>query len=690
MIDFTNFINQFPYSDFHEMNLDWILKAIKQIVAEMNDFEAANSVSYEGVWDITKQYTAWSVVLAPDSYLKIAIRAVPSGIDIDNESYWRLVSPFKIDKNFDTDSYNAIANKPVSERFNSVEADISELDSSLHSTNNVLNEEIYTRSSEVAVINGSIEDLSDNLDAEIAARETADTTLGARIDAIIALPDGSTTADAELIDIRTGYNGIQYASAGDAVRDQAEKLYDDVIPVRIINEFEHGTFNNSTGAKETGATAIYYYRTIDPISIDDYISVYVNADYYMKYFLYGSDGSFLATTGNYRNRSITRADLLEISASAKYVHIQLRKYEDWSDHPFSDADLIAADYDGTYYVHEVIRNREDIEKINNQISFGVPNYYKANDYLKTKEYTITENAINAGKSGDTFVFITDLHWPANTKHSPMLVNDIIKNCPVSRVVLNGDYENSTSIVGLACQIIRDCIGSFMYPDVKTHVNIGNHEFNDPGANKPEQRLSNDQAWALVVSPQFEIHPANYYVASENIGFYIDNNEIKRRYFFIPCNYGSNIDWRINAWFGKALEEIPDGFDVVVFSHMATAKDGGTTVISSAFTYIAAMIDAYNTRSTYTYSGLELDYTDATGEVIAVFSGHTHEDEDTTTPEGTPIICTTTDNYAQEESGVTRTAGTIDEQAFDVVTIDKEHNKIKLTRIGFGSDREFNI
>ena len=93
MFDYHRWLNLFPGTNFHELNIDWLVEAVKHLAREMYDFEIVNQITYEGPFDITKQYKAWAIV-TDNNIGYISKQPVPAGVQLNNTEYWEVVADF--------------------------------------------------------------------------------------------------------------------------------------------------------------------------------------------------------------------------------------------------------------------------------------------------------------------------------------------------------------------------------------------------------------------------------------------------------------------------------------------------------------------------------------------------------------------------------------------------------------------
>lgn len=104
--------NEYPYRNLTDLNLDYILNAIKTFQNEVTNFVSINAIKYANPiqWNIVSQYEKNTIVIDPltgTAYISVA--PVPSGVALTREEYWTVV--------FDLGSFVVRAAKNFTNRY---------------------------------------------------------------------------------------------------------------------------------------------------------------------------------------------------------------------------------------------------------------------------------------------------------------------------------------------------------------------------------------------------------------------------------------------------------------------------------------------------------------------------------------------------------------------------------------------
>ena len=85
---------RFPYTNFHDLNLTWILSELKTLEHTINEFVSINALKYADPiqWNIVTQYEKNTIVIDPlTGTAYISVQPVPSGVSLTNTDYWTVV-----------------------------------------------------------------------------------------------------------------------------------------------------------------------------------------------------------------------------------------------------------------------------------------------------------------------------------------------------------------------------------------------------------------------------------------------------------------------------------------------------------------------------------------------------------------------------------------------------------------------
>ena len=344
---------------------------------------------------------------------------------------------------------------------------------------------------------------------------------------------------------------------------------------------------------------------------------------------------------------------------------------------------------------------------------GLPGYY--GEHLAKVAARI--KALSA-KCDDGFFFITDLHIPSNRCVSGRILAKLIAETGVKKVLCGGDmpeaFGGKASVDRTIAAYRERWVKAVERAGGEFYPAKGNHDFTikdgptaqngytysgkaahdiliDTAAVRANAVTNPGDPEACYYCVDFPKAHVRYIVADTT-----DSVRTDRSYWAVQYGMGER---QLNWLAEKALSTIPSGWSALVMHHIPVtgivSGEGGNL---NLFAPWRNLLEAYQNRGKASVCGKVYDFSGAKGRLLCSLTGHEHAERQTyqnglwhiTEPcdaaygdyiVGSVPWCR---NLPKKEKG------TVYEQTFDAVHIDRRNNALHFTRIGGGGNRTYHL
>jgi len=182
---------EFPHTRAYEGDLGYILKTVIELEKKYHEFFLENNIKFADPieWNITTQYQAYTIVADVTNGLAyISKQPVPVNILLSNTDYWQCIGSLVTDYEARQmiavlqSTVNSLSNSLTTETTRRVQGD-TQLSLRMDTLNSNLNNEITNRENADSTINGRIDTVAGSVTTEANARTSADASIQSQLDA---------------------------------------------------------------------------------------------------------------------------------------------------------------------------------------------------------------------------------------------------------------------------------------------------------------------------------------------------------------------------------------------------------------------------------------------------------------------------------------------------------------------------